>query len=82
MPLSHHPLVKEFPEYKDQIHELKMTNHHFSKLVEQYEDIDKHIFRMESNEEPDSDQHIQELKKKRLKLKDELYNIIKEGKCT
>ncbi len=27
-----HDLVHELPEYKERIHELKMNNHHFSKL--------------------------------------------------
>ena len=44
MPLTHHPLVKEFPEYKEQIHNLKMTNNHFSKLMKEYEEVDKHIY--------------------------------------
>ena len=76
MPLSHHPLVKEFPEYKEQIHNLKMKNDHFSKLMKDYEEIDKHIFRIESDEEPTSDEYIRDLKKQRLKLKDELHGII------
>ncbi len=44
MPLTHHPLVKEFPEYKEQIHNLKMTNNYFSKLMKEYEEVNKHIF--------------------------------------
>ncbi len=79
MPLTHHPLIKEFPEYKDQIHDLKMTNNHFSKLMKQYEDIDKHVFRIESDAEPTGFDYIRELKKKRLILKDELYSFIKEA---
>ena len=79
MPLSHHPLVKEFPDYKDQIHELKMANNHFAKLMKQYEEIDKHVFRIESDAEPSGDEFIRDLKKKRLNLKDELYSFIKEA---
>jgi len=78
MPLTHHPLVKEFPEYKEQIHNLKMTNNHFSKLMKEYEEVDKHVFRIESDEEPTGDEYIRDLKKKRLKIKDELHRIIKE----
>ena len=77
MPLTHHPLVKEFPEYKDQIHDLKMKDNHFSKLMKEYEDVDKHVFRIESDAEPTSDEFIRDLKKKRLKLKDDLHSIIK-----
>ncbi len=79
MPLTHHPLVKEFPEYKEQIHDLKMKNNHFSNLMKEYEEVDKHIFRIESDEEPTGDEYIRDLKKQRLKIKDELYNIIKEA---
>ena len=64
MPLSHHPLVKEFPDYKEQIHELKMTNNHFSKLMKEYEEVDKHVFRIECDEEPTGDDYIRDLKKK------------------
>lgn len=77
MPLTHHPLVKEFPEYKEQIHDLKTTNHHFSKLMKEYEEIDKQVFRIESDAEPTGDDYIRDLKKKRLKLKDDLHSIIK-----
>lgn len=77
MPLTHHPLVKEFPEYKEQIHDLKTTNHRFSKLMKEYEEIDKHVFRIESDAEPTADDYIRDLKKKRLKLKDNLHSIIK-----
>ncbi len=79
MPLTHHPLVKEFPEYKEQIRNLKMTNHHFSKIMKEYEEVDKHVFRIESDAEPTGDEYIRDLKKKRLKLKDELHSIIKEA---
>jgi len=79
MPLTHHPLVKEFPESKNRIHELKMKNNHFAKLMKQYEDIDKHVFRIECDAEPTGDEYLRDLKKKRLKLKDELYSFIKDA---
>jgi hypothetical protein len=79
MPLSHHPLVKEFPDYKDQIHELKMSNNHFANLMKEHEEIDKHIFRIESDEEPTGDEYLRDLKKKRLQLTDELYSMIKDA---
>lgn len=76
MPLAHHPLMKEFPEYRDRIHELKMTDNHFVNLMKKYEEIDKHVFRIESDQEPTGDEYIRDLKKQRLQLKDEIYNII------
>lgn len=76
MPLEHHPLIQEFPEYKDQIHNLKTKNNYFHHLMERYEEIDKKIFRIKSNEEPTSDEFVENLTKKRLELKDELYQLI------
>ena len=77
MPLTHHPLVKEFPEFKEQIHNLKMKDNHFSRLMKEYEEVDKHVFRIESDEEPTGDEYLRDLKKQRLKLKDELHSMVK-----
>lgn len=76
MPLSHHPLVHEFPEYKEQIHALKSSSQFFHNLMERYEAIDKEIFRIESGEHPTSDDYVNLLGKERLSLKDDLRKII------
>jgi len=55
-----------------------MKNNHFSNLMKEYEEIDKHVFRIESDAEPTGDYYLRDLKKKRLKLKDDLHGIIKE----
>ena len=80
MPLTHHPLVKEFPEYKEKIHSLKTSNNAFSQLMERYEEIDKQIYRIESGEEPTSDEFVDGLGKERLQIKDHLYQIILRNK--
>ena len=77
MPLSHHPLVTEFPEYKDAIHKLKMAGGHFVVLIEKYEELDKHIYRIEDGSEPGEDAYVEQLKKERLALKDEILQILK-----
>jgi uncharacterized protein YdcH (DUF465 family) len=74
---EHHSLINEFPEYKDRIHELKMNNRHFGRLSEKYESIDKEIFRIEEQIENTTDEHLEELKFKRVQLKDELYALLK-----
>jgi uncharacterized protein len=76
MHIEHHPLAKEFPEFKDLIRELKASDHHFSRLFDEYHEIDKLVIRMEENIEPTADHVIEDAKKKRLSLKDELYTII------
>ncbi|MCF6767103.1 DUF465 domain-containing protein [Thiotrichales bacterium 19S11-10] len=78
--LEHHPLIKEFPEYTDQIHQLKESDRHFIKLFDQYEKVDKEVFRVEANQEGISEIHLEDLKKERLLLKDEIYQIILKNK--
>ncbi len=76
MPLTHHPLVKEFPQHRDQIHQLKIENKRFSKLMEKYEDLDKQVFRIEVGAQPTSDEFVEQLKRERLFLKDQLFELI------
>jgi uncharacterized protein YdcH (DUF465 family) len=74
-----HDLVHELPEYRDTIHDLKMNNHHFSRLFEEYHDIDHEIHRIETGVTTTSDEYLNERKKVRLQLKDELFQMIKES---
>ena len=43
MPLDHHPLITEFPNQTDIIHNLKAENAHFQRLMNEYEEIDKEV---------------------------------------
>ena len=79
MPLSHHPLVTEFPEFHDQLHELKMKDNYFAHLMEKYEEIDKHVYRIEDGTEPTSDEYVEGLKKQRLALKDEIFQMLNKA---
>jgi len=77
MPVEHHPLIEEFPEYKDRIHELKINDAHFRKLSHEYEGIDKSIVRAEQGIEIVNDDYLESIKKERLHLKDEIYGLLK-----
>ncbi len=74
-----HDFVSEFPEYKDAIHTLKMTNAHFAKLFEEYNQVNKDILRIETGVENASDEHTEQLKKRRLNLKDMLFQTLKQA---
>lgn len=76
MQIEHHDLVHEFPEFKERIHQLKMENHHFANLFEQYHTLNNEIEQAEKNDLPISDEHAETLKKQRLELKDKLYAIL------
>jgi len=76
MGIEHHPLTKEFPDHHETIHQLKTGNAHFSRLMEEYETMDKEVFRMEENIETVDDDVLNEHKKRRLALKDEIADMI------
>jgi uncharacterized protein YdcH (DUF465 family) len=80
MQSEHHDLIHEFPEYREEIHKLKMTNEHFKKLFDDYHKLDREVYRVEYNIEPKSDKDMEDLKKKRLALKDEIFKMLKQGK--
>jgi len=73
-----HDLVHELPEHRDTIHNLKMTNSHFARLFGQYHEVDHEVHRIETGIENTSDDYLDERKKVRLHLKDELYRIIQQ----
>ena len=74
--LEKHDLIHELPEYRERIHELKTENNHFLRLFDEYHDVAHEIRRIEMEIEPTSDMYLEERKKQRLLLKDQLYNII------
>ncbi len=76
---EHHGLVQEFPEYKDKIHDLKTSNPEFAKLFEKYDNIDKEIYRIEMQIENTSDEYLENLKIRRVQLKDQLYTMLQEA---
>ncbi len=77
MPITHHPLIEEFPEYKDTLHKLKLENAHFRRLAHEYEGIDKSIFRAEQGIEIVNDEYLESIKKERLHLKDLIYSMLR-----
>jgi uncharacterized protein YdcH (DUF465 family) len=77
MHIDNHSLAREFPKYKQQIHDMKMSDRHFARLFADYDDVEHEVHRIESGAEVSSDEYIEGLKKKRLKLKDELYSMLK-----
>ncbi|HHT9138164.1 MAG TPA: YdcH family protein [Candidatus Wunengus sp. YC60] len=77
---EHHDLIREFPEYREQIHNLKTTNEQFRELFDAYHKIDREVYRVENNIEPRADVALEELKKRRLAIKDELFRILRQNK--
>jgi uncharacterized protein len=79
MPVENHSLLNEFPEMREQIHALKQKDAHFARLFAEYDTIEHSVHRIESGAEASSDDYLEELKKKRLKLKDKLFLLLKKA---
>lgn len=68
-----------FPEYRDLISQLKTSDHHFSRLFEQHNALDQKVKNMEARIESGTPDDIENLKKEKLLLKDQLYVILKKA---
>ncbi|GAB3427056.1 YdcH family protein [Massilia solisilvae] len=65
-----------FPEYRDLITKLKTTDHHFQNLFDKHNELDQQIKNKEAHV---SEAEIEDLKKQKLALKDELYAILRKA---
>lgn len=71
-----------FPEYRDLISELKTTDRHFLSLFEKHNELDQKIKNIESRIEPGTHEEIEILKKEKLALKDQLYDLLKKASAS
>lgn len=65
-----------FPEYRDLITQLKSKDAHFTRLFDEHNALDQKIKNIESHIEVATEVEIEQLKKQKLHLKDELYAIL------
>jgi uncharacterized protein YdcH (DUF465 family) len=68
-----------FPEYRDLISELKTSDHHFVKLFDKHNELDQKIKNFEAHIETATPEEIEDLKKEKLLLKDQLYAILQKA---
>ncbi len=71
-----HDLLHEFPEYSGKIADLRENDSVFHNLMDEYDWLDAHIRNLEELNTPVGDFHMEEMKKRRLLLKDRLYAIL------
>ena len=76
--MSHtpHELTEEFPDMVEKMHALKTSDAHFSKMYEEYHQLNRAIHRAETNVEPMDSLAENDLRKKRAALKDQIYAIL------
>lgn len=76
--MSHtpHELTEDFPEFAARISTLKQRDAHFARLAEEYHEVNRAVHRAETRVEPMDDLAFDTLRKKRMKLKDEIYRML------
>lgn len=78
-PLLSHDLHVEFPDLAARVDALRADNAHFAQLFDQYNDLDGQITRAEEGLVGLDDFSLEDLKKRRLKVKDEIYDMLRAG---
>jgi uncharacterized protein YdcH (DUF465 family) len=68
-----------FPEYRELISKLKGHDLHFTRLFDKHNELDQRIKNKEAHIEPGSQLEIEQLKKEKLALKDQLYTLLKQA---
>lgn len=76
MQVDQHDLHHDFPEFHDAIHALKAGNAHFAKLFASYDRLTGKVEDLEVHDMPVADFTMEDMKKQRVKLKDELYHML------
>ncbi|MCJ8520557.1 uncharacterized protein YdcH (DUF465 family) [Pseudorhizobium tarimense] len=71
-----HEIQEEFPEYMDKMHTLKVSDERFAQVLEDYRDVNRAIHRAETEVEPVADPYIEDMRKRRMVLKDEIYGML------
>lgn len=76
MPNTPHQLAEEFPEHVATIRHLREVDGHFHRISEEYQAVNLAIHRAETDIKPADDFHMANMRKERMRLKDEIYGML------
>jgi uncharacterized protein YdcH (DUF465 family) len=76
MQIEHHDLYSEFPDMRDAIDALRGINGHFAGLFDRYNRLTGKVEDLEEHDMPVADFTLEDMKKMRVKLKDEIYQLL------
>ena len=78
--MENHNLTHEFPELEEKINQLKLDDENFRKMYVNYEEVNALIQHYEEGEQNHTtDEHLTDLRKKRMHLKDDLYDFLRNN---
>ena len=70
-------LAEQFPQAVEKMHELKVSDAHFAKLHDEYHELNRKIHRAETDIEPTEDLAIEDMRKERLAMLDEIATYLR-----
>jgi uncharacterized protein len=73
-------LASDFPGQEERIHALKTSNNHFARLFDEYDELNRTISRIETRVEPTTEDVEEEMKRRRVRLKDEIAAMLTDGR--
>jgi uncharacterized protein YdcH (DUF465 family) len=76
--MSHtpHELAEMMPDHAEAIHARKASDAHFARLADEYHTLARDIHRAETDVQPTSETALEDMKKRRLALLDEIRTIL------
>ncbi|MBF9032065.1 DUF465 domain-containing protein [Rhodobacterales bacterium HKCCE3408] len=76
--MSHtpHELAEDFPNDAERIQALKAENAHFARLVDEYHRVNRAVHRAETGVEACAPEAEAEMRKQRMRLKDEIAGML------
>lgn len=76
MELLNHDLAHDFPQLIGKIRSLKLSSSRFLHLFNDYDTINNAIIKLEQDGSAIGDVAMEDMKKKRLKIKDDIYQML------
>ena len=78
--MENHKLTNEFPELEGKINDFKLNDETFKKMYVNYEEVNALILHYKEGEQNHTtDEHLTDLRKKRMHLKDDLYSYLHQN---
>lgn len=72
----HHDLSHDFPEFQARIHALRQSDPQFARLYDDYQALDNEVYQAETDGRYVADAEMEDMKKRRAQLKDQLYRVL------
>jgi uncharacterized protein YdcH (DUF465 family) len=76
MHVDHHDIYNEFPDMRDAIDALKAGGGYIGSLFGRYNRLTGKVEDLEEHDMPVADFTLEDMKKARVKLKDEIYHLL------